>query len=343
MNNSVRAATMDDARYGVRNKRGDWRPSAHLQPAPVFVFPPRPLALLKWLPHYFLPWNLLFMAAATVFWFLLTPDVATLQTLRPGWIAYLLLRNMAAVFLFYGALELRLYRLRRQGTQFKYNGKWPSESPGSVFMFGSQAIDNIIRTFAFALPIWTSYEVLILWAWANGRGPWTTFSAHPVWLVALTLPIPVIHEFHFFCVHRLIHVPVLYRWVHSVHHNCVNPSPWSSLSMHPVEHLLYWSGALLHLIVPSHPLIALYHIYYAGFGAVVGHIGFDKIVVGGIGPVDTHTYAHYLHHKYFEVNYADGLVPLDRLFGTCHDGSDAAEEAMNRRFLARAARRRQAT
>jgi sterol desaturase/sphingolipid hydroxylase (fatty acid hydroxylase superfamily) len=28
---------------------------------------------------------------------------------------------------------------------------------------------------------------------------------------------------HFFCIHRLIHVPLLYKWVHSVHHNSVNP------------------------------------------------------------------------------------------------------------------------
>jgi sterol desaturase/sphingolipid hydroxylase (fatty acid hydroxylase superfamily) len=44
----------------------------------------------------------------------------------------------------------------------------------------------------------------------------------------------------------------------TVHHNSVNPSPWSSLSMHPIEHLLYWSDSLIHLIAPSHPLIFLY-------------------------------------------------------------------------------------
>ena len=46
--------------------------------------------------------------------------------------------------------------------------------------------------------------------------------------------------------------------------------------------------------------------------------------------------AQTLHHKYFEVNYGgDGAVPLDKWFGTLHDGSDAAQEAMNQRFLAR--------
>ena len=46
-------------------------------------------------------------------------------------------------------------------------------------------------------------------------------------------------------------------------------------------------------------------------------------------------YAHYLHHKYFEVNYSDGMVPLDRWFGTFHDGTSEALEAINVRRLKR--------
>jgi sterol desaturase/sphingolipid hydroxylase (fatty acid hydroxylase superfamily) len=90
--------------------------------------------------------------------------------------------------------------------------------------------------------------------------------------------------------------------------------------------------------MPSHPLLALYHLHISGIGAVVGHIGFDKIVIGDKHAMDSHTYAHYLHHKYFEVNYGDGLVPLDRLFGTAHDGSGEADDRMNARLQARAAK-----
>ena len=64
--------------------------------------------------------------------------------------------------------------------------------------------------------------------------------------------------------------------------------------------------------------MALYGLHYAGFGAVVGHIGFDKIAVTDRAGLDTHAYTHYLHHKYFEVNYGDGLMPLDKLFGSWH-------------------------
>jgi hypothetical protein len=49
---------MDDSHYGTHNKRGDFTPNEPLALAPIWAFPPRPLAVLKWLPGYFLPWNL---------------------------------------------------------------------------------------------------------------------------------------------------------------------------------------------------------------------------------------------------------------------------------------------
>ena len=77
-----------------------------------------------------------------------------------------------------------------------------------------------------------------------------------------------------------------------------------------------------------------------GLAAVIGHFGFERIAVGKDDAVDTHAFAHYLHHKYFEVNYADGAIPLDRWFGTFHDGSKEADDEMNHRFMERAARQR---
>jgi len=108
--------------------------------------------------------------------------------------------------------------------------------------------------------------------------------------------------------------------------------------MHPIEQLLYFSSVLLHVIIASNPILAIYQLNFAGFGAVVGHIGFDKIEIGEAAGFDSHAYAHYLHHKYFEVNYADGLVPLDKLFGTWHDGTAEGEARMNGRYEKRQAR-----
>ena len=52
--------------------------------------------------------------------------------------------------------------------------------------------------------------------------------------------------------------------------------------------------------------------------------------------MDTHCYAHYLHHKYFECNYSDGVVPIDKWVGTFHDGSPEAQTRMNERLRERA-------
>ncbi len=329
---------MDDLIYGTRNKRNDWSPSKPLETAPLFVFPPRPVKLLKWLPAYLLPWNALFFALGAACWLWLTPSTSTLRTLAPGWVLFLLLRNSLIVVTVTGSLEWRLYIKRRQDTRFKYNGRWPAEQPNKGFMFKSQAIDNVIRTFVSGVPIWTTYEVLGLWCFANGYGPWALFGDHPVWLIAFGLVVPIFHEVHFYCIHRLIHVPFLYKHVHSVHHESINPSPWSSLSMHPVEHLLYWSDSLIHLVLPSHPLLFLYHLNVTGTGAVVGHIGFDKIEIGDGGGIDTHARAHYLHHKYFRVNYADGTTALDKLFGSWHDGTAEADAQMRARHKAKVAK-----
>ncbi|ARO30718.1 fatty acid hydroxylase protein [Rhizobium sp. NXC14] len=326
---------MDDLNFGKRNKRGDWAPNQPVETAPLFVFPPQLTAILKWLPHYFLPWNLIFAVSAIAYWGWIIPPAATMQMLSLGWIAWLYAVNAICVFLFYGAFELHLYVLKRQENRFKYNGKFPADQKNNAFWFQSQNLDNILRTFLSGVVIWTTIEAGMLWAYANGYAPWLGFAENPWMLALVALVVPIIHEFHFFCIHRLIHTPFLYKWVHSVHHNSVNPSPWSSLSMHPVEHLLYLGTAFYHLILPSNPVIMLYQLHYAGFGAIPGHVGFDKVEIGRETLVDSHAYAHYLHHKYFEVNYGDALIPLDKWFGTWHDGSPEGEAQMQERYRRR--------
>ena len=322
---------MDDLTTGKRDKRGDWAPDARLDTSPLFRLPPQVRKLPSWLVGFFLPWNVAFMVTGALFWTLLFPDVATMATLQWGWVLQILALNLAAAILFYSALEIPLYLRRRQANRFKYNGKFPADAKNPAFWFGSQNAEGMLRSLGTGVPIWTGFQVLLCWSAANGYGLSLTFAEHPVYLLALGFLVPIWHEFHFYCVHRLIHVPVLYKYVHSVHHNSVNPSPWSSLSMHPVEQALYFSSCLIHLVIPSNPIVALYGLHYAGFGAVVGHIGFDKIELGK-GGLDTHAYTHYLHHKHFEVNYGDGLMPLDKLFGSWHDGTPAAEAEMQARF-----------
>jgi sterol desaturase/sphingolipid hydroxylase (fatty acid hydroxylase superfamily) len=328
---------MDDALYGTRDKRGDWAPAKLIEYPPVFVWPAQPARFLKWLfgyPGYILPWNLAYAAFAVLLWLYLTPAMATMKTFSPGWVGYILVRNWVIVLLYFGSFHLWLYMQKGQGKSFKFNAKWPSTG-NPAFLFGAQTADNMIWTLGSGVPFWTAYEALTLWAFANHYVPYVSFAEHPVYCVVLMALIPTFRDLHFYCVHRLIHWPPLYHTVHKLHHNNVNPGPWSGLAMHPVEHLLYFSGVLIHWIVPSHPVHALFHLVHAGLSPAPGHVGFDKLVVAQETVVDTHSYDHYLHHKYFECNYADGVIPLDKWFGTFHDGSPEAQKRMDERFMAR--------
>jgi sterol desaturase/sphingolipid hydroxylase (fatty acid hydroxylase superfamily) len=330
---------MDDLNYGSRNKKGDWVPSAH--PGIAFFWK-TPFDLKKWgkfLIEYVWPWNAFHMAITLIYWNFVLPDWEVMKTLSWDWALRLYAANALGIFLFYGSIEFFYFWKRKQGTRFKYNGKFPSDQPSDVFWFKSQNIDNFLRSFFSGIVFWTLVEILMLWCYANNFVYWLNWSEHPVWLGVLLFVTPMIHEINFFFIHRMIHIPILYKWIHSVHHNSINPSPWSSLSMHPVETILYHGVVWWHLILPSNPLIALFQINMAGYGALNGHIGFDKLELNEENTLDSHAYLHYLHHKYFEVNYGgDGLIPLDYWFGTWHDGSKEAEARMEARYEKKVAR-----
>jgi sterol desaturase/sphingolipid hydroxylase (fatty acid hydroxylase superfamily) len=313
---------IDEAQLGVRDAKGNYVPDRRNDFGPLFSWPTKPAAIGKWfVTSYLLSWQLLYFAVAAAVWFLATPDTDTMASLRPGWIVFVLGRNLVIVVAWYGLWHLLLYVRKMQDTRTKFNAKWPRAS--SRFTFGDQTKDNVFWSLASGVPIVTAFEVVGLWLFASGRIAWLHWSEHPVWFVVIMLLIPIWRELHFYAIHRLIHVPALYKTVHSLHHRNVNPGPWSGLSMHPLEHLGYFSAMAIHWVVPSHPLHMLFNEFHLVMAPVPGHAGFEEVEVGGVA-LDTHGYAHYLHHKYFEVNYSDGAVPLDRWFGSFHDGSPDA-------------------
>lgn len=320
---------MTDADYGTTDKRGNWAPTRPISYGPFFSWPPRPAALFRWFfgfPGYFLPWNVLYALAATLIWAYLTPGLDRFEAFSIYWTCVVLVRNLALAVFVFGAWHLWLYVWRRQGAAFKYNKQWPRvKSPG--FLFGSQIYDNMFHTLVFGVPIWTAYEVLMLTAYARGWAPMISFGEHPVGFIAVFFLVPFIHEVGFYLAHRLLHFPLLYEMAHKLHHRNVNPGPWSGLSMHPVEHLIYFSSILLFFFIPAHPIHMINLASRLGVAPAQGHTGFDRLQTGET-TMDVSYYAHYLHHKYFEVNYSDGMVPLDKWFGSFHDGTPEAHQRM---------------
>jgi sterol desaturase/sphingolipid hydroxylase (fatty acid hydroxylase superfamily) len=86
------------------------------------------------------------------------------------------------------------------------------------------------------------------------------------------------------------------------------------------------------------------HLVHAGLSPAAGHSGFDEVELkAGKTVLPNHNLFHYLHHRYFECNYGgDGSVPIDRWFGSFHNGSREAHTRMRARTHSRMRTRTQA-
>ena len=307
----------------------DWnfRPSVPITMSPVFDVPPRPRAAGRWLANTWLRLtpSVGILALSVPVLLYLWPGMATMAALSWGWVLQILAINFAITVIVAGGLHLYLHSLAGQKTQLRFDIR-PMER-SQRFTFGYQVWDNVFWALAFGVPIWTGWAVLYFHLAASGRAPmlalpWEAASwGAALWFVLLFPLIRFWQSFHFFLIHKLIHVPVLFRHVHHLHHRNVNTGPWSGLAMHPVEHALYFSSIAIHLVVPSHPVHVLFHLFALSVGALFSHSGFEKLLVRKGRAIKAGSFHHQLHHRFFECNYGTEEVPMDRWFGSFHDGT----------------------
>jgi len=253
-----------------------------------------------------------------------------MATLQANWILQIWARNLAVLTLVVGGLHWTLYARRRQGDSYKFNRRWPVK--GRKYLFGDQVKDNAFWTLTSGGFFLTAYEALTHWAYASGLVDRPDWVSNPAYIfVMATLGVVLWSTIHFWVNHRLLHWEPLYRAAHHLHHRNINPGPWSGISMHPVEHLIYFSLFLLWWVVPVHPVVILMCGFYQGPGPAPSHSGFERVKIIGRWEIPAGDYFHQLHHRYFEVNYGNTQAPIDRAAGTWHDGTLEAHERLKSR------------
>lgn len=262
---------------------------------------------------------LLILAVGAYLW--LYPSLDAAHSFQIGWILQTYVVNLAFVAGIAGGLHWYFYMYRGQEKTLKFDRR-DQATENRAFKFSDQVKDNMFWSLTSGVAQLTAFQVVTMWLMANGYAPVITLSEYPVWFVLWIVLLPVWSAFHFYWVHRLLHMPFFYTRFHALHHRNINIGPWSGLSMHPVEHLIYLSSLCVHWVVASHPVHLIFHVLYQGPGAAMTHTGYEDLLIKDKRSLALGTFYHTLHHRYYECNYGNQEMPWDRWFGTFHDGTE---------------------
>ena len=300
---------------------------------PLFQSSPRPLGMVRWfLTKYMWPQSIMWIALAALMYHVFTPSLDRFASLSIDDVGLLWLRNAVMMLVVIGGQHWWLHIRKAQGTEFKYESRWLAASRKS-FTFNNQTRDNMFWTLVSGGAIAALYEAIMFRLYATEAIP----QLSSLWAIAaMTIDVFWIEGAHFYLNHRLLHVDPLYGWFHALHHRNVNTGPWTGISMHPGEHVLYLSLPFVFLVIPGSPFIATFCLVYLMISPSPSHSGFDRFKLTKETDVHGGDYFHNLHHRYFEVNYGMLLLPMDKWFGTFHDGSMEAHEEMKSRRRASA-------
>lgn len=154
----------------------------------------------------------------------------------------------------------------------------------------------------------------------------------------LAFPLMLImHDTYFYWMHRLMHQPKLFKVLHLVHHQSVNPSPWAAFAFHPLEAVIEIGILVVYLFtIPVMKIHLFFFFLFMMVYNVYGHLGWELYPKNfhrtWIGKWINTSINHNQHHQYFKGNYGLYFLFWDRLMGTIRtDYNEKYEEVSNRR------------
>ena len=165
----------------------NYQPSLPIEGVPVFVWPPRPVAAIKYLLSraYLFSVVLPFSLFALITWAYLQPAIVRCVTFEFSWIAQMYLRNLMLFVLIVGGLHLYFFTFKRQRKQLRFS----SQELGCderKFFARDQVWDNIFWSCISGVTLWTGYEVFFMWSYANDFLPfYLDWREHPIWFVLI--------------------------------------------------------------------------------------------------------------------------------------------------------------
>jgi lathosterol oxidase len=223
-------------------------------------------------------------------------------------------------FLVAGGTHLFLYVTSREGRP-NFNGR---RSPSLKSILGDIQL-SVLSALIFALcaaVVMSAYQLGLTQLYIE------MYSSH-LWYLGVSYgAVLILQDTYFYFVHRLVHHPALYRWLHQGHHRSPTPTPWTSFAFDPLESIiqaLFLVG--ITFIIPLHLVTLIAVLTTMTVWSVVNHLGVDRLPASFphhwfgkwcIGPAH-----HAIHHRKYRVHYGLYFTFWDRLLGSQDPDYDA--------------------
>lgn len=182
---------------------------------------------------------------------------------------------------------------------------------------------NEIRYSFIASALFAIMGTLVLYSWQTGGTElYLDFAQHHwSWLIVSVVIVLIIHETYYYWLHRWMHRPGVYKWVHRTHHDSLTTSAWTSFSFHPVESLLQALPIfLLIYFIPIHPVSLIVVFLIMSVTSVINHLNHELYPSGTnnhwLGKWWIGATHHSLHHTQFNYNYGLYFTFWDHWMGT---------------------------
>ncbi|MFS4491892.1 sterol desaturase family protein [Maribacter sp. 2308TA10-17] len=186
---------------------------------------------------------------------------------------------------------------------------------------GKQIKSEIINSL-FVLSVSTVFVLIIYFLKSKGYTKiYTDIKEYPRFFAYFGfLVFLLIDDTWFYWIHRMLHHPKIYKYVHRVHHKSIDVNPFTSLSFHWAEAfiLTFWVipiSLLFPIYLPA--LIALQ--LYGFLDNIKSHLGYEFFPSWwnkSFGKIMTSSTHHNMHHSKFNGNYGVHFRIWDKLLGT---------------------------
>ncbi|KAH9810985.1 hypothetical protein DFH28DRAFT_472461 [Melampsora americana] len=120
-------------------------------------------------------------------------------------------------------------------------------------------------------------------------------------------------DFAIYLVHRWIHTPSIYKYIHKSHHKWIIPTPFASYAFNPLDGFLQSLPYHLFIFIfPLHKTVYLSLFVFVNLWSILIHDS-DLIVGHPLEHIINGPSHHTLHHLHFTCNYGQYFTWADRL------------------------------